>query len=109
MLAINQAEQHVKGLEEMIDHAPEFQKASPSELLKTVGYELWNLCVEQSKKKMGNSKYESSMKFQLVRGLLLLINYYSYTSIIYYDNAIRMLNMCIIRMMKSEKSCLLCD
>ncbi|EFC48396.1 predicted protein [Naegleria gruberi] len=67
MLAINQAEQHVKGLEEMIDHAPEFQKASPSELLKTVGYELWNLCVEQSKKKLGNSKYESSMKFQLVR------------------------------------------
>ena len=69
MRSVNQSlESLIKGLEDLVSHSPEFQRLQPSELLKTVGYELWNNCVEQSKKRSYHTS-ENESKTQLARGL----------------------------------------
>nr|CAG4712057.1 unnamed protein product [Naegleria fowleri] len=62
-------EQVVRGLEECtLATSPSFAKLSPSELLKTVGYELWNQCVEQNAKKfLVSANLEELLKVQIIR------------------------------------------
>lgn len=64
-------EQVVRGLEECtLATSPSFAKLSPSELLKTVGYELWNQCVEQNAKKfLVSANLEELLKVQIIRGM----------------------------------------
>ncbi|KAG2383399.1 hypothetical protein C9374_004070 [Naegleria lovaniensis] len=62
-------EQVVRSLEEATSTtSPSFSKLSPSELLKTVGYELWNQCVEQNAKKfLVSLNLDELLKLQLIR------------------------------------------
>ncbi|KAL9647918.1 hypothetical protein ABK040_008189 [Willaertia magna] len=64
-------EELITSLESVIN-SPEFQRLSPNDILKSVGYDLWNVCVEQTKKKpkvlMDSSiTIQSDLKLQIIR------------------------------------------